>query len=346
MKVLIIGGTKFVGKAIAEKSLEAGHEVTLFNRGKTDHSLPVNSIVGDVENLPAFKTELLKQNLDVVVHCIAFTEKHAQDVVEVFKGTKTKVIVLSSCDCYEAFQGLNRNKDNSELPIDEESETSLTKYYWSDSAAKGSLAEKYDKNLMTDILMSAFKSEEINTTIFRLPMVYGDGDYQYAGRHGNIIRRILDKEKNIVLSDREQCQLYTYGYIGNIAAAIVHSFNKPVTNGKIYNLGESKTRSKRKWVEFYGKTIGWNFEVHVLPEELIRKDKDLRNANPLHLLIDSSLYERETGFTEPYSLEESIKRTFDFAKENPDRLGEKPNYLEELELVKKYNEALESLYSF
>lgn len=343
MKVLIVGGTKFVGKAIAKKTLEAGHEVTLFNRGATKHDLPVKTIIGDVEDLTRFKSELLNQNFDVLVHCIAFTEKHAQDVVEVFKGTKTKVIVLSSCDCYEAFQGLNRNRDNSELPIDEKSETSLTKYYWSDSAPKGSLAEKYDKNLMTNILLSAFKSEEINTTIFRLPMVYGDGDFQYTGRHGNIIRRILDKEKNIVLSDREQCQLYTYGYIGNIAAAIVHSYDKSVTNGKVYNLGESKTRSKRRWVELYGKTIGWNFEVHILPEELIRKDRSLRNANPLHLLIDSSLYERETGFTEPYSLEESIERTFNFAKENPDRLGERPNYSEELDLIRKYYKALDTI---
>ena len=344
MKVLIIGGTKFIGKAIAEKSLEKGHEVVLFNRGKTKHSLAAEVIVGDVEEIRSFKSELLSLDADIVVHCISYTEQHAKDLVEVFRGTKTKLVVLSSCDCYEAFQGLNRREDKSELPVDEESETSKMKYYWSDSAMKGSLAEKYDKNLMTNVLIEAFSSGEIRPTVFRLPMVYGDGDYQYPGRHGDIIRRILDKEKNIILSDREQCQLYTYGYIGNVAAAIVHSFNKEITNGKIYNLGEPKTRSRRRWVELYAKMMGWDFDVHILPEELIRKDRGFRNAPPKHLLTDSSLFKRETGFTEPFSTEEAMKRTFSYAKENLECLGERPNYKKEQELVEKYYAAIDSIY--
>ena len=36
MKLLVIGGTQFVGKSIVESALERNHEVTLFNRGKTN----------------------------------------------------------------------------------------------------------------------------------------------------------------------------------------------------------------------------------------------------------------------------------------------------------------------
>ena len=36
MKVLVLGGTQFVGRALVEVSLEAGHELTLFHRGKTN----------------------------------------------------------------------------------------------------------------------------------------------------------------------------------------------------------------------------------------------------------------------------------------------------------------------
>jgi len=39
MKILIIGGTKFVGRYIAQFALEQGHELTLFNRGKTNADL-------------------------------------------------------------------------------------------------------------------------------------------------------------------------------------------------------------------------------------------------------------------------------------------------------------------
>lgn len=39
MKILIIGGTQFVGRAIAEVVLKGGHELTLFHRGKTNPDL-------------------------------------------------------------------------------------------------------------------------------------------------------------------------------------------------------------------------------------------------------------------------------------------------------------------
>jgi 2'-hydroxyisoflavone reductase len=36
MRLLIIGGTQFVGRHIAEIALERGHQVTVFHRGKTN----------------------------------------------------------------------------------------------------------------------------------------------------------------------------------------------------------------------------------------------------------------------------------------------------------------------
>jgi 2'-hydroxyisoflavone reductase len=48
MKLLLIGGTRFVGRHIVESALARGHEVTLFNRGRTGKGLfPVEEIVGD-----------------------------------------------------------------------------------------------------------------------------------------------------------------------------------------------------------------------------------------------------------------------------------------------------------
>lgn len=43
MKLLIIGGTRFVGRAIAEYALERGHEVTLFYRGKSNPDIFPNA---------------------------------------------------------------------------------------------------------------------------------------------------------------------------------------------------------------------------------------------------------------------------------------------------------------
>ncbi len=39
VKVLVLGGRKFLGRAIVEAALGYGHNVTLFNRGKTNSEL-------------------------------------------------------------------------------------------------------------------------------------------------------------------------------------------------------------------------------------------------------------------------------------------------------------------
>jgi 2'-hydroxyisoflavone reductase len=39
MRILVLGGTKFLGRAIVDGALERGHEVTLFNRGETNAEL-------------------------------------------------------------------------------------------------------------------------------------------------------------------------------------------------------------------------------------------------------------------------------------------------------------------
>jgi 2'-hydroxyisoflavone reductase len=50
-KLLVLGGTNFLGPAIVERALEAGHQVTLFNRGKTNPGLfpNIEKIRGDRE---------------------------------------------------------------------------------------------------------------------------------------------------------------------------------------------------------------------------------------------------------------------------------------------------------
>jgi len=344
MKVLVIGGTKFIGKSIVDYSLKAGHEVVLFNRGETPSSRDLVLIKGDIENIIDQKNEILQHNFDIVVHCIAYTEKHAEDIRGILKYNKTKLIILSSCDSYETFQGLNRQVDKAELPINEDSPLSSMKYYWRDSTVKGSRANKYDKNLLTDILMDGYSNKEFNLIVFKLPLVFGPGDYQYPGRHGALIQRILDKKEDLILSDREQCQVYTYGYIDNIGAAIVFSFNKEICNGKIYNLGDDKSRTRRKWAEMYAACANWSFNYHIIPEELIRKDKSFRNAPPQHLLINSSLYARETGFKNPIITEDAIRRTFEYAKKHPDILGERPKYDEEEKLLSVYYSHLDKVY--
>lgn len=337
MKILVIGGTKFIGREIVTKSIEAGHEVITFNRGKSSIN-QTDFIKGNVEEITKYKSELLALKPDIVVHCIAYTEKHAKDCVEIFSNTDTRIIVLSSMDCYEAFQKLNRGIEYSDFPIDENMELSSTKYYWKDILKNKPGGEEYDKNLMTRVFMKAHKKGEILPTVFRLPMVYGPHDNQYSYRHGSIIRRIYDRRKKYIMDYSTQNRIWTFGYVGNIAHAIIHSYSKEQTIGKIYNIGEKKVRSWRRWVNLFAKIAGWEFDYYILPDEILQSSSDIINPIPKHLIFDCSLYRHETGFEEPIKLTKCIEKTLKWAFENPEVLGDKPDYTYEESMAQIYYE--------
>lgn len=345
LKILLIGGTNFVGRAIGSLALEQGCDVSFFNRGRSPCDLPVSRrIVGDVNQLGDFAAELRGECYDVVIHCIAYTEQHGKDLREIFKGTSTRLIVISSIDCYEGWQGLNRRRDLAELPITEASPISKMRYYWSDTETKGEYRYTYDKNLLTDIVMAGCAAGEYEATTFRLPLIWGPRDHQVEGRHGPFIQRILAGRKTIVLSDREQCQVYSHGYSENIAAAILHSLTQSVCSGKIYNIGEKVSYSRRRWLELYGEVLGWEFDVKVLPEELLRRDLAYRFAPPQHMLVSTDAFHRETGFEPPVSLTAAIEATFAYFKANPEALGPTPDYAAEDALVSRYVQALDALH--
>ncbi len=49
MRILVLGGTRFLGRHFVEEALDAGHDLTLFNRGKSGATLypEVELLVGD-----------------------------------------------------------------------------------------------------------------------------------------------------------------------------------------------------------------------------------------------------------------------------------------------------------
>ena len=60
MRLLVIGGTRFIGLSAVRHLVTAGHEVTVFNRDQTEADLPdgVARIVGDLWHLEDHRAEL------------------------------------------------------------------------------------------------------------------------------------------------------------------------------------------------------------------------------------------------------------------------------------------------
>src|SRR4051794_7664471 len=88
LRVLIIGGTRFVGPAVVRSLVRLGHEVTLFHRGMTSADLraEVRHIHGDRKDLPAVAGALGTVRPAVVIDMVAYTRADAEGLVRMSRG--------------------------------------------------------------------------------------------------------------------------------------------------------------------------------------------------------------------------------------------------------------------
>ena len=80
MRVLIVGGTSFIGPHVVGRLAEAGHEVTVFHRGRTEADLPENvgHVLGDRRRLVERARAFRRLAPEVVLDMIPMNENDAQ----------------------------------------------------------------------------------------------------------------------------------------------------------------------------------------------------------------------------------------------------------------------------
>lgn len=91
MNLLVIGGTRFVGRHLVEAALQRGHNVTLFNRGKNANVFPnVAQIHGDRDK----DVNSLKGNsFDAVIDTCGYIPRHLLLTAEVLKDVPLYVFI-------------------------------------------------------------------------------------------------------------------------------------------------------------------------------------------------------------------------------------------------------------
>jgi 2'-hydroxyisoflavone reductase len=87
MRVLIIGGSMFLGRAIAVEALRRGHEVTTFNRGKSRPDLPgVEAVHGDRGVIEDLRRLVDGREWDVVMDVCGFVPESVRQSARHLSG--------------------------------------------------------------------------------------------------------------------------------------------------------------------------------------------------------------------------------------------------------------------
>jgi nucleoside-diphosphate-sugar epimerase len=234
MRIIVIGGTRFMGPRVVRSLAGAGHDVTVFHRGidckETAH------VHGDRMELPR------DLHGDVVVDMSCMTEEHAKAAKEHFRGER--YVVISSADVYRNYDGLRGRYTGppDPVPLREDSPLRETRYPYGDD---------YDKILVEQTLAGD------RTTILRLPAVYGPRDEQH--RFAPWLKQMTGDTVRIDI--RQADFRWTRGYSENVADAIVLAALEDAAAGKTYNVGEPDTPTDKEWMRMVGEAAGWHGRI-------------------------------------------------------------------------------------
>ena len=229
-RVLILGGTRFIGAHVARRMFDAGADVTVFHRGTTDNPiLPAVAHIRDASAeypIRAFPDAVRRQDWDVVIAMVTMGEADARAAVDSFTGRAGRLVLISSGDVYRAYGRLTGHEPGppDPVPLTEDAPLRGALYpYRAQAAALGAYAQDYEKILAEAVLREA----ALPSTILRLPKVYGPEDNsRLATVYG--------------FASQPQWR-WTHGHVENVAAAIALAATHPAAAGRTYNVGEAAT---------------------------------------------------------------------------------------------------------
>jgi nucleoside-diphosphate-sugar epimerase len=321
MRVLVIGGTGFIGPHITRELIRRDHHVTVLHRGRTAVPPGAREIVGDRRRLTESADTLRTLASDVVVDVVLSSGRQARELMNVFRGHAGRVVALSSMDVYRACGITHRLEEGplEPLPLREKTSALRTKLQTYPPAQVqalqqifGWLDEEYDK---IPVEREVLGDGKLPGTVLRLPMVYGPCDPLH--RFHPIVKRIVDGRRVIPFSADMAQWRATKGYVDDVAAAIVAAVVADRAAGRIYNVGEADTLTELEWAQQIARVLNWDGEFKLMPDDRLPAHLRAPGNTAQHWIADTTRIREELDFRETVTRDEAIRRTVEWERGNP-----------------------------
>jgi nucleoside-diphosphate-sugar epimerase len=310
MRIMVLGGTRFIGAAIVEELHGHGHELLVVHRGEHEAAGAgglADHLHADRRDLPHLRGAVTDFDPEALVDTCAMTAADAETALAAV-GDGVRLLVLSSMDVYRAFGAVLARTETDALPLDETAPVRPDRYPYRGRPELGgeTRAQDYEKLDVEAAYLA------VEATVCRLPMVYGERDYQR--REEPILRRVRAGRDRVPVGAGGW--LWTRGYVGDVAAGVRLALESDAAVAEVLNLGEARTWTMRLWARHVLEAAGSPAELSRVPDVLLPDDLQALGTIPQHLLVDSSKARDLLGWaeTDPH---EALHRSVAWHLANP-----------------------------
>lgn len=265
MNILIIGGTRNMGHLLALALLEAGHRVTVFNRGLTGDNLPeaVNRLHGDRTIRADLAAALDATEYDIVVDMVLFAGDEARAAVELLAGRVQQYIFVSSGQVYLIREGLERpfseeDYDGPLMPPPKDNTYGYEEWQY----GKG-------KRDAEDVLAKAWQEQQFPYTSLRLPMVNGERE-PFNRLYGYMLR--IKDGGPILVPETPQYPL-RHVDAQDVVRAMLGLIDTGAGKGRAYNIAQDETVTLAEFIGMMCAIMGRDWP------ELVEMKRSVLEAN-------------------------------------------------------------------
>ncbi|VEP16572.1 Nucleoside-diphosphate-sugar epimerase [Hyella patelloides LEGE 07179] len=285
MRILIMGGTRFIGVYLTKTLVAQGHDVVLFNRGNNPPPVEgITQITGDRKNSSQLKEKLANEVFDVVFDNNGRELSHTQPLVEILGNKLQHFVYVSSAGVYLKSNQMPHREGDAVDPNSRHKGKHHTEAYLAES----------------DIPWTS-----IRPTYIYGPQNYNDLEAWFFDR--------LVRDRPIPIPGNG-LHITQFGHIQDLADAMAQVIGNTQASGQIYNI------SGDRYVTFDGlalacaEAVGKSAEevdlVHYDPSQF---DFGKRKAFPLrvqHFFADVSKAQQELNWQPKYDLVSGLKDSF------------------------------------
>ncbi len=301
MGIAILGGTGFIGGAIARRAAARGLAPLIIARGKHPVALPDGATFepADRRDTAALAAILGRHRVDTLIDIFALGLRNTQPVFDALGQTGGRYVLLSSVDVYSNYGGLLRRDQPpvQAAPAREDDPLRAFRYPYrgNDRRPRGvedDLFDDYDKIILEE---AAAADPRFATTVIRAPMIFGPGDKQH--RFAWAIEAVRAGPR-IAIDERAAAWPNSYGYVEDIAEAILLAALSPAAAGRTYNVGQPFVRTPVEWLKTFAEIMNTPIEIELVPRGLL---SDRAEASDLRypLTLDTTRIRTELGYEEP-----------------------------------------------
>ncbi|MEO8683848.1 MAG: NAD-dependent epimerase/dehydratase family protein [Devosia sp.] len=314
MTVAIVGGTGFLGTAVAKRLVAHGQDVLVIARGREPVALPPEARfeAADRMDRQAITSLLKAHGVTAVIDIFTLSLANTQPVLDAVGAIGGRYVMVSSTDVYANYEGLLKKGTPPirQEPATEDSPLRAMRFPYRGNlrrpkGVEDALFEDYDKIPIEEAARADGRFESV---ILRLPMIFGPHDKQHRfawAIHNAAAGQLL------AIDARAARARNSYGYIDDMAEALVLAAIHPAAAGRIYNAAQPQVRTARQWAETFLDVMGVAAEiVEVLPEArgIMAERAEAANLD-YPLTLDSTRIRAELGFAETIDERTALERT-------------------------------------